>query len=79
MRLAGKPEVVTVLAQYAPEEAPTSAEAGMDRFFHAHALLKSKGYSEQAAQLLAAEVAAGRAPEPKSTRRFAGMYGECSP
>lgn len=80
MRLAGSPEVVTVLAQRPAEGSDVaSSEDGLDRFFHVHALLRSKGYSEQAAQLLATEVVAGRQPEPRSTCRFAGMYGEALP
>jgi hypothetical protein len=41
-----------------------------------HALLRSKGYSEQAAQHSALEMLAKREPEAQTTRRFAGMYGD---
>ncbi len=92
MRLAGSPEVYEALTRRSPAgEVPQSAVAaagssaststadpgtGLDRFLELHALLRSKGYSEQAAQHSALEMVAGREPEAQTTRRFAGMYGE---
>ena len=92
MRLAGSPEVYEALSRRPPAgEAPQDLAAaaspgasastvdpgaGLDRFLELHALLRSKGYSEQAAQHSALEMLAKREPEAQTTRRFAGMYGD---
>jgi hypothetical protein len=92
MRLAGSPQVYEALTRRSPAgEAPQATAVvagpgagastadpgtGLDRFLELHALLRSKGYSEQAAQHSALEMVAGREPEAQTTRRFAGMYGE---
>ena len=92
MRLAGSPEVYEALSRRPPAgEAPQDSAvvagpgadtstadpgAGLDRFLELHALLRSKGYSEQAAQHSALEMLAKREPEARATRRFAGMYGD---
>ena len=92
MRLAGSPEVYEALSrrpsagevpQGLAAAAGSGADAntadpgaGLDRFLELHALLRSKGYSEQAAQHSALEMLAEREPEARPTRRFAGMYGD---
>jgi hypothetical protein len=92
MRLAGQPEIYDALAQHfisddVPPQAAqhlaaevvthgSDAETSIDRFFHFYELLKSKGYSEQAAQHLAVEMMEGREPESRTGMRFARVYGD---
>jgi hypothetical protein len=95
MRLAGQPEIYEALAEHfisddVPPQAAqhlaaevvthgSDAETSIDQFFHLYELLKSKGYSEQAAQHLAVEMMEGREPESKAGMRFARVYGDESP
>jgi hypothetical protein len=95
MRLAGQPEIYDALAEHfisddVPPQAAqhlaaevvahgSDAETSIDRFFHFYELLKSKGYSEQAAQHLAVEMMEGREPESKAGMRFARAYSDESP
>lgn len=93
MRLAGSSGVYEALSRHflagdAAEETAQHTEAGgaaheksdadLDRFFALYELLKSKGYSESAAQHAAVEMLAGREPMAQTTRRFAGIYGDSS-
>lgn len=91
MRLAGSPQVYEALAKhFASDDIPTEAahhlaaevmvhgedvDTRVDRFSRFYALLKDKGYSDQAAQHLAVEALEGREPEPQATLRFAGTHG----
>ena len=91
MRLAGSSGVYEALARHfmaadVPEEAAHhlaaegavhgSTEADLDRFFALYELLKSKGYSDSAAQHVAVEMLEGREPMAHTTRRYAGIYGD---
>jgi|GEM_PF-1347385 hypothetical protein len=92
MRLAGSPEVYDVLArQFTSQGIPRGAaqhlaaevvvdgdavETQTDTFFELYELLRSKGYSDTAAQHVAVEMMEGREPMARSTRRFAGIYGD---
>lgn len=92
MRLAGSSGVYEALARHflaaevpeeaahhlAAERAVHGTEADLDRFFSLYELLKSKGYSESAAQHVAVEMLEGREPMAQTTRRFAGIYGDTS-
>jgi hypothetical protein len=92
MRLAGSPEMFDALArQFTGQGIPRGAaehlsaevltdgnqvDTRVDTFFRLHDLLESKGYSDIAAQHLAVEMMEGREPMAKTTRRFAGIYGD---
>lgn len=91
MRLAGSSGVYEALARHfmaadVPEEAAHhlaaegvvhgKTDADLDRFFALHQLLKSKGYSDSAAQHVAVEMLEGREPMAHTTRRYAGIYGD---
>ena len=91
MRLAGQPEIYNALAQhFVSDDVPAAAarhlaaevmthgediDTSIDRFFHFYEMLKSKGYSEEAAQHLAVEMLEGREPESQPGMRFARVYG----
>ncbi len=95
MRLAGSPEMFDALArQFAGQGIPRGAaehlaaevfsdgaqvDTRVDTFFRLQDLLLSKGYSDTAAQHLAIEMMEGREPMEKTTRRFAGIYGDTTP
>jgi len=60
-------------------DAPASVErarvdATLDAFFSLYGLLRSKGYSDTAAQQAAASMMAGREPKAIPTKRFARVY-----
>mgnify|MGYP006292673935 CR=1 FL=1 len=94
MRLAGSPEIYNALArQFTSQGIPREgaahlaaevmvdgggAETRADAFFRLYELLRSKGYSDSAAQHVAVEMMEGREPMAQSTRRFAGIYGDAS-
>lgn len=80
MRLAGHPEVYQALVS---SEAPASVrqaldESRMEAFLDAYGLLRSKGYSDSAAQQTAMAAMNGAQPMPRSNLRFAGVYGSPS-
>jgi len=95
MRLAGSPGIYNALArQFTGQGIPRGAaqhlaaevlvdgnaiESQTDAFFDLYELLRSKGYSDTAAQHVAVEMMEGREPMAQSTRRFAGIYGDASP
>lgn len=93
MRLAGSSGVYEALSRHflaadVPDEAAHhlaaegvvhgKTEVDLDRFFALYELLKSKGYSESAAQHTAVEMLEGREPMAHTTRRYAGIYGDPS-
>lgn len=93
MRLAGSSGVYEALARHfmaadVPEEAAHhmaaeaavhgQTDADLDRFFALYELLRSKGYSDSAAQHVAVEMIEGREPMAQTTRRFAGIYEDPS-
>lgn len=93
MRLAGSTGVYEALTRHflaadVPEEAAHhlaadalvegETEADIDRFFELYELLRSKGYSDSAAQHVAVEMLEKREPMAQTTTRFAGIYGDPS-
>jgi hypothetical protein len=70
MRVAGDSEIYHQLLQ------GRAVDGGLaDAFIEAHALLRSKGYTEGAAQQLAQEMVQGKRPPMAMTSRFAGTQG----
>jgi hypothetical protein len=83
MRLAGSSEIFSALAGRFTERAqqttpPTAVDATLDAFFQAYALLKSKGYSDSAAEQVATGMIQGVEPMQQPTKRFAALYGDAS-
>jgi hypothetical protein len=78
MRLAGSDEIFSALAGRFAANRATPADDVLDAFFQAYALLKSKGYSDNAAEQVASDIAQGREPAPHVTKRFADIYGDPS-
>lgn len=76
--MAGEKPANVAHQQLADGVADGAANADLDRFFALYELLKSKGYSESAAQHVAVEMLEGREPMAHTTRRFAGIYGDQS-
>jgi hypothetical protein len=90
-RLAGDAAIYEALSRYfesapagpPPQQQPTSiarsgavaSEAALESFLQTHALLRSKGYSEDAASDLAQATATGQRPADTPTLRFAAVYG----
>jgi hypothetical protein len=70
MRVAGSTKALPQLA-FGPGEGSTRVE----QFQELHGLLRSKGYSDQAAQVTALSMLAGEEPMAQPNRRFAGIYG----
>lgn len=92
MRLAGDAAIYDALARHfddapglPPNREPISTAASrtevdskLDSFFNALALLKSKGYSSEAATDLADATANGLRRADTTTLRFASVYGDPS-
>lgn len=93
MRLAGDAAIASALARHfdgaradlPPNREPISTlaagaavESKLDAFFDTLALLKSKGYSSEAATDLADATANGQRRPDRSTLRFAQVYGDPS-
>lgn len=74
MRVAGSAKALPQLT-FGLGEGSTRA----DEFHDLYALLRSKGYSDQAAQVTAASMLAKEQPMASVTPRFAGITGTTSP
>ncbi len=71
MRLAGGQDVHDVLSQ---QQDPSK----FDKYFEAFERLQDKGFSREDAEYYAVEMAEGREPMARLTKRFAGTYGDQS-
>ena len=78
MRLAGSDEIFSALAGRFAVNGTAPADDALDAFFQTYALLRSKGYSDNAAEQVATDIAQGREPAPHVTKRFADIYGDPS-
>lgn len=89
MRIAGRPEIAEVLNGLrsspggggAPPPGLIAREGNSDRmeaFVPIYELLRSKGYSDAAAQQSAMNMLDGREPMARPTQRFAAVYGNPS-
>lgn len=85
MRLAGSPEAYGAISRrIAPESVagfplPVDSDlvdARLDTFMQMYELLRSKGYSDSAAEHVAVDMAVGRQPKACMTRRFAAIHGQ---
>jgi hypothetical protein len=75
MRLAASRHVYDALAQQFGAAGVSADGSPAALIWELHALLRSKGYSEQAAGKVAESVLAGREPLPHLSRRFAALHG----
>lgn len=50
-------------------------ESSIEKYQMFYNMYREKGYNEHAAQAMAVEALEGREEEPKSSTRFAGIYG----
>ncbi len=70
MRVAGSTKILPGLASGFGEDSTR-----LDQFLDLHALLRSKGYSDQAAQVAALSMLSGEQQAARMTPRFAGTQG----
>ena len=71
MRLAGSQDVHDALSDQ-------QHVSRFDKFVEAFERLRDKGLSEEHAEQFATEIAEGREPMVRLTKRFAGTYGDQS-
>ena len=75
MRLAGSEELHSAIGSQVGKTDDEIYESKLEAFLEAYARLTDKGFDDNSAAFYAEEMANGREPMVKLTRRFAAIYG----